>query len=100
MKWIPIIILAVLHLTVGILNIKIGHIGPIVMAVGSLILLYGIYRSVKLNNFSTVLLIIGIILIIDSAIYNGFKLGNINWSHHIIRIILFTISFLLVYIKK
>ncbi|WZU02062.1 hypothetical protein MGH68_03015 [Erysipelothrix sp. D19-032] len=55
---------------------------------GSLLILGGIYQGIHRETTQWWLVLSGLVLIIDSAIYNGYKQGQINWPHHAIRVIL------------
>lgn len=94
MKYALLIILALFHLIPAFLNIRIGHIGPVIMIIGSLIVLYGIYLNFNEEKINWWYILVGIVLILDSGIYNGFKQRQIHWLHHSIRLILFGVSLL------
>ncbi len=89
MNYLPLMILVLFHLIAAVLSIKIGHIGPVIMIIGTLIILYGIYLGLNENRVKWWYILVGIALILDSAVYNGFKQGQINWIHHVVRLILF-----------
>jgi len=93
-------ILAVMHLIAAFSHIHVGHIGPYIMAGGSLLILYGSYISIQSSSIKLLPIIIGSILIIDSAIYNGYMQGSIHWRHHIIRAMLFVTPIVILYMKR
>lgn len=92
MKYIFLILLAFIHLSAAVLNIKTGHIGSWVMIIGSFLILLGIYLGFTTDEIKWWHIIIGIILIIDSAIYNGSMQGQIHWTHHGIRLLIFVLA--------
>ena len=94
MKYILLSILALLHLVAAGVNFKIGHKGPWVMIAGALLVITGVILGLKEDSIQWWFILIGILLMIDSAIYNGYKQGKIDWGHHGIRILLFLLALL------
>jgi len=96
MKWIPILILALLHLVAATAKVKEYKLSALAMILGSTLIIVESILSI-INIYSNVyILIIGSLFIISSAIYNGYKDGNHHLSHHIIRILVFTFSMLII----
>ncbi|QIK85375.1 hypothetical protein G7061_01520 [Erysipelothrix sp. HDW6B] len=94
MKYIPILIIAVLHGISAITNVRLNHIGPWTMLLGSILIILGSIQGIRNNTTEWWLLLGGLVLIIDSAIYNGYKQGHIHWVHHGIRMMLCVVAVL------
>ena len=92
MNWIFISLLAVLHLIASISGIKEYGLSAIVMLVGSIAIIISILLCVTKVSTTNLLIYVGEVLIIASAIYNGAKDGNPHLVHHIIRITCFVIA--------
>lgn len=96
MKWIPILILALLHLVAATVKVKEYKLSAITMILGSILIIVESVLSI-LNIYSNIyILVAGSLLIISSAIYNGHKDGDHHLSHHIIRILVFTFSIIII----
>jgi|GEM_PF-7121924 len=96
MNWLIITILAVLHLIAAISGIKEYKQSAFVMLVGSISIIINIIVCIT-NSYSNYLLIyLGSILIIGSAIYNGQKNHTPHLLHHIVRISCFIVAIYLI----
>lgn len=100
MNYAPLLIIATLHGLTAVVNLRLKHIGPWTMLLGSLLILGGIYQGIHRETTQWWLVLSGLVLIIDSAIYNGYKQGQINWPHHAIRVIMCGLAILPLLISK
>ena len=75
-------------------SVSVGS--PVLMAVGSLLLLISAYQMYYNSPFTIIFLMAGLLLIHISAIINGLQMhGKLTYKHHLIR---FGLSFVLVII--
>jgi hypothetical protein len=96
MNWLFIAILALLHLVAAISGIKEYKISALVMILGATLIIINIIFCIT-NFYSNYLLIyLGSLLIIASAIYNGKKSQTPHFLHHIIRISCFVVAIYLI----
>lgn len=79
---------------------KITVTAGFIMIIGGFLIILSSYRDTVLDNYSLVILVLGLIFIHISAIKNGMHMyGKVNINHHIIRFVISVLLIVLFLIK-